>query len=417
MNNKITKGMGVLLMLPLLLAGLAGCSPENNQANSAQVQTGQKPVGVIHVQPQTMEITSELSGTLEPIEETVVSFEVGGEIQSLAFQEGDPVKAGEVVAKLNAKDYALQVQMASTSVSQAGASLSKVKNGAREQEKTQAKLAVDAKQISLDQARDDFRRMEQLYTNEAISQLEYENAKNALNLAQKDYDNAKQAYSLVVEGARSEDVALTQASYQSAVVSQNQATHVLSKTQLTSPITGTVLSKLADVGQLANAGTPVYRIGNIHQLKTILPVPDKDITTWKTGDSVSVALYGKQRTGKVSKIYPATNQQTGTIGVEVVIDNQAQDWYAGQVISAKRTLSQAAGLYVPAEAVMSRGADPFVFVIKDDKALKTPVSLGKFMNGHFEITAGLQTGDVLIVNGGDRLLDGDTVTVEGGKEE
>lgn len=218
----------------------------------------QKSVGVIQVQPQTMAIISELSGTLVPVEEAVVSFEVAGEIQSLSFQEGDQVKSGEVVAQLTAKDYALQVEMAGASVSQAGASLSKVKNGAREQEKTQAKLAVEAKQISLHQARDDFRRMEQLYKNGAISQLEYENAKNALNLSQKDYDNAQHAYSLVVEGARSEDVASTQASYQSAVVSQSQAAHVLSKTQLTSPINGTILSKLADVGQLASAGTPVY---------------------------------------------------------------------------------------------------------------------------------------------------------------
>lgn len=163
--------------------------------------------------------------------------------------------------------------------------------------------------------------MEQLYKNGAISETEFESAKNAFELADKDYAEAQETYSLVKEGARTEDISATNASYQGAMVTRDQAAATLAKTEVKAPIQGTVLAKMADVGQLASSGAPVYRIGNIQQLKTVLPVPDKDISAWKVGDEVEIRLYEDKRVGKVTTIYPATNEQTGTISVEVVIDN------------------------------------------------------------------------------------------------
>jgi len=412
-NKRITTIKTILLLSMSL--GLTGCSHAVTTAVLHQTDTNAKPVVAAPVQIKKLATVSELSGTLEPMEETTLSFEVAGEIQSMKGKEGDTVAAGEVLAQLNSTDYSLQVALAGADVSRASAALAKVRNGSREQEKLQAKAALDAKKISWEKTIKDYQRMEQLFKKGAISQVEHEHAKNALELSQKDYDATKQSYLLVVEGARAEDIASTQASYQTAVVSQSQAAHTLAKTQLKTPISGTILSKMADVGQLANAGTPVYRIGHISQLKTVLPVPDKEIAAWHAGDIVELSLYGQKRTGKVTKIYPATNQQTGTIGVEVAVDNRQQNWFAGQVVSAKRTLSQKEGIFVPTEAVMSRGSEPFVFLLKENKAVKTPVALGTFLESQMEITRGLQPGDIFIAKGGDRLLDGDFVTVEGGK--
>ncbi|MGG0792851.1 efflux RND transporter periplasmic adaptor subunit [Brevibacillus laterosporus] len=413
MNATVQKRFWILLILSLSMIVMTACSKDKE----ATVQPQEAKIVVAEaIKAKTFKEISELSGTLAPKEETTLSFEVAGEVKSLPFKEGDQVKKGDILAQLDSTDYSLQLALAEAHVYGANANLAKVKNGSRDQEVQQAKVAVDAKKIFLEKAQKDYIRMEQLYKSGAIPQTELENVKNALELAKKDFASAQQSYSLVVAGARAEDISSTQASYQGAVVGRNQAAATLAKTQIKAPITGTVLSKLVDVGQLASPGVPVYRIGNITQLKTVLPVPDRDISAWNVGDTVEFTLYEQKRTGKVSKIYPATNEQTGTISVEVVIDNAKHDWFPGQVVSAKRALSQKEGIFVQVEAVFSRGSGPFVYVIKDGKARKTPVVIGQYVDNFLEITSGLQAGDMLITKGADRLLDGDIVAVGGGKQ-
>ncbi|WP_312111750.1 efflux RND transporter periplasmic adaptor subunit [Brevibacillus reuszeri] len=413
MKSTIKKWMGLVLITSLSLLGTA-CNKDVPTEATGDAQIQSKLVKTSPIQLQKLKQISELSGTLAPIEETTISFEVPGQIKSLPLKEGDAVKKGDVLASLDSTEYALQLALANADVHGAGASLAKVKNGAREQEVQQAKVTVDAKKISLAKVQKDYQRMEQLYKNGAISQTEFEAVKHAAELAEKDVVAAAEAYALVTAGARTEDVSLTQASYQGAVVTREQASTTLAKTELKAPISGTILSKLTDVGQLASPGTPVYRIGTITQLKTVLPVPDSQIGSWKLGDVVELTLYESKRAGKVTKIYPATNELTGTISVEVVIDNTKQDWFAGQVVSVKHGTTQAKGIFVGAQSVFSRGSEPFVFVYKEGKAIKTPVTLGQFIGNQFEVTTGLSIGDQLITMGADRLLDGDAVSLKGG---
>ncbi|MCK9927315.1 biotin/lipoyl-binding protein, partial [Frankia sp. Mgl5] len=83
------------------------------------------------------------SGTLQPNEEAQVSFEVAGRVVELNRNEGDQVKQGEIIGRIDSSDYSLQLAKANTSVEQTGANLQKVNNGAREQERIQAKALQD----------------------------------------------------------------------------------------------------------------------------------------------------------------------------------------------------------------------------------------------------------------------------------
>ncbi|MTE25187.1 biotin/lipoyl-binding protein, partial [Microbacterium sp. ZXX196] len=80
-----------------------------------------KQVVVAAVKKEQAVTVTELSGTLEPLEEAVVSFEVGGRLVEMARNEGDKVKAGEVLARVNAQDYSLQVASSNAAVQQSAA--------------------------------------------------------------------------------------------------------------------------------------------------------------------------------------------------------------------------------------------------------------------------------------------------------
>ncbi|QRG67442.1 efflux RND transporter periplasmic adaptor subunit [Brevibacillus choshinensis] len=401
----------VSAMMVCLLATTACSEKEQAAAPVKEV----KQVVMETVKQEQATFVSELSGTLQPLEEAVVSFEVGGRVVELSRNEGDSVKAGDVLARVNAQDYALQVASSNAAVQQTAATMTKVNNGAREQEVIQARLMVEKATTAFKKVQDDFKRVEQLYQEKAISKSEFENAQNGLTLAEKDLQNAQQSYSLVMQGARAEDRDLSRASYNQAVVAKEVAATTLAKAQLRAPISGTIMAKLSSTGTLVSPGTPVYQVGNIDVLKVVLPVPDREISSWKEGETLSLELYGQKRDAKVVKIFPGTNQSTGTIGVEVQLANPKHDWFAGQVVKATKTMKGQEGIYVPVEAVLSRGVnDAHVFVNAGGKAVKAAVTIGQLTNDRLEIKSGLKVGDELIVKGVDRLFDGDPIEAAGG---
>jgi len=412
---KKNKWLSVLMIAGLLFT--TACSSNATEAvEQAKAET--KKVGTMVVKKEKVVRSTELAGTLQPLDEAIVSFEVGGRITELKRQEGDNVAKGEVLARVDDSDYSLQLARANAGVTQADASLDQVNNGARQQEIATAQAIVDKAKVGYQQALDNFKRSEKLYQEKAISQNDFENAQNRLIIADKDLQTAQQSYSLVVQGARPEVRDQTRAALDLAIVAKHQAALTLAKTQLKSPISGTIISKLTSAGELVSPGTPVYRIGKIDTLKVVLPVPDSEISNWREGDAVTLALYNQKREAKVSKIYPATNESTGTIGVEVIVANGKHDWFAGQVVKATKQFQGKLGIFVPVSAVISTGEPtPYVFVMKAGKAVKTPVTTGELIQNKLEILTGVKQGDQVIIKGVDRLFDGDPVELAGGSEQ
>ncbi|MFZ5644428.1 MAG: efflux RND transporter periplasmic adaptor subunit [Bacillota bacterium] len=302
---------------------------------------------------------SELSGTLQPIEDSLVSFEASGRIVEMNYKEGDTVSSGSLMARLDAAEYSVQV--------------------------AQARAGLDKAQVNYEKARDDFERMNQLFNQGALSKNDFENAQNRYIVAEKDYILAQESHSLVTGSGSGKD-------------------------GLRAPISGTVISKLSSVGQLVDTRTPVYKIGQVDNLKVVLPVPDREITKWKVGDAVSLSLYQDTREGKVTRLFPAVSQGTGAIGVEVTVSNPKHDWFPGQVVKAKYVMETKEGLFVPVEAVLNHGLEkPYVFIASVDKAVKTAVTIGDIVDNRLEILSGINQGDLVIVKGADKLFDGNSI--------
>ncbi|HJV46082.1 MAG TPA: efflux RND transporter periplasmic adaptor subunit [Bacillota bacterium] len=397
------------MLLATSLSGITGCSKATEaQKNEVQV----KSVAMTKVAKQTIDQVTEVTGTLEASDQATVSFEVAGRIVKLNKDQGQTVQAGEFLGQLEDSDYQLGVQKAATAVEQAQASLEKVDNGARPQEIEQVKIGLERAQLNSVKAQDDLKKYEALYQSGAISKDAYDNIVLKAQLAEKDLQNAQSSLSVTVEGARKEDKESTLSTYQQMLVQKAQADLSLQKTTLKSPVTGTIISKLSSEGQMTSAGSPIYQIGNIGELKVVLPVPDREVANWSVGDSVNLDLYGDKREGKVQMIYPNTNAGTGTIGVEVRINNDDHKWFAGQVVKATHQRKGAQGLFVPVEAVVSTGAKPYVFVVKDQKAAKTEVQTGQLMNNQLQILSGLSEGQTIVTKGADRLFDGDAIAAE-----
>lgn len=392
--------VGVIFTLPI------GCSRSTTTA-----QNNLSQVKVENAKSESISNVSELSGTLQPFEETTVSFEVSGKINSLKVEEGSNVNKDDILASVDSKNYELQVSQAQANVDKASAAVRQTEKGAREQQIQQAKLKVEQAETAYNQAVVDFNRNKTLFESEAITQSDYEKFQNSESVAQKDLEAAKQAYSLITEGATEEEKEQVNASYGEANSAKEQAELALSKTSLKSPINGVVISKSISKGQLISVGTPVYKIGNIDKLKVLLSVPDYEISSWKIGDNVSAKLYDDSIDGTVTNIFSATNASTGSINVEVTIDNANHKWRSGQIVTCSHDINSGKGIFLPKEAVISTGSSPYVFLLKDNKAIRTDVKIGELKNNKLEIKSGINENDSVIIEGMDRLSDNDDVKV------
>ncbi|RFU68338.1 efflux RND transporter periplasmic adaptor subunit [Peribacillus saganii] len=490
---------------------MSACSAK--QTSGVQVEKTAINVEVASVAEESLDGITNLSGKLLPYEETDVSFEVAGRIQNMDANIGDPIQAGNSLANLDPADYQLQVQQADNAIlqsqaaldssdaainsaevgigaadsgvsssnesiksaeanikaanariSSAQANLEAVNKGAREQEKAQARLAVDRAKAAYTKAKLDADRIKGLYDEGLASKKDFDDMQLVVTNAQKDVANAEQSLSLILEGATAEQrkqaassiqeaeagkeqavagkgqataakgqaisareqavaskeqaIAArgqSEAAYEQALIGKKQAELTLSKTQLKSPLTGVVLEKLISEGQMVSPGTPVYKLGRTDQLKVLLPVPDKEIKDWTAGQEVTVSLYDQKRTGKVNKIYPQTNASTGTISVEVIIPNENLEWVPGQVVRANRVTSDNKGILIPIEAVISSGNAPYVFKEVKGHAVKTEVQTGNLIDNKIHIMSGLKVGDIVVIRGGELLLDGDPLETGRGK--
>lgn len=411
----VYKKLCLIVLSGVILTSLIGCGKLTtaSQKNLSQI----KQVKVENIKSENINNVSELSGTLKPLEETTVSFEVSGRINSLNAKEGSNVNKDDILATVDSKDYELQVNEAQANVNKASAVVRQTENGAREQEIQQAELKVEQAQTAYNQAVVDLNRNKTLFEAGAITQNDYEKFQNNESTAQKDLEAVKQAYSLITEGSTEEEKEQASAAYNQANSAEEQAELALSKTSLKSPISGVVISKSISQGQLISTGTPAYTIGNIDKLKVLLAAPDYEISSWKIGDNVSAKLYDDSMDGIVTNIFAATNENTGSINVEVTIDNTDHKWHSGQMVTCSHNVEERQGLFLPKEAVISTGdSSPYVFLLKDNKAIKTNVEIGVLKNNELEIKSGVNQSDSVIVEGMDRLSDNDDVKVLGSDE-
>jgi HlyD family secretion protein len=226
------------------------------------------------------------SGKVYPEIEVKISPDISGEITELYVQEGDTVKAGQLLARIYADIYTIQRDQANFGVEQ---SRSQVGN---------AKASLEALQAQMDQAQKSYDMQLALYKDKVISKNEFNAAEAAIKSAKANYDAGVQS----IKGVS--------ASVQSAQATLNRANKDLGRTAITAPMDGVVSllnvkkgEKVA--GNSFNIGTEMLRIANMDKIEVRVDVGENDIPKVKLGDSavVTIDAYGdKKFKGVVTQI-------------------------------------------------------------------------------------------------------------------
>lgn len=249
--------------------------------------------------------TSDGSGTIECTQAQVAP-QVSGYIQTLQFDEGDEVKAGELVFKIDPKDYQLRVAEARAAALVASNQLALVLAGARTEDVEAARAKVQELRAIAEGAEADFNRIEKVFKSGSATQKQYDDARTAVEKARAAVSAAEQNLARLIAGARKEEIEVARSQYELAKAQLAKAEKALADCEVFAPMSGVVTTKVREQGEFVSAGMPVITISKLDEVWLSVYVPEPRLADIKIGQEAYVMVDGHTNlfTGKVTYVSP-----------------------------------------------------------------------------------------------------------------
>ncbi len=241
---------------------------------------------------------SEITGSIEA-EETDINVKIPGRVARMEVEEGDEVSAGQTIAVMEAENIEAKAMLAKAAVEAATAQYQKAKNGARPQQREQARNLMDQAKAGYDLAQSTYNRLERLYKEGVLAEQKLDVARTELEIGEKRYLAAKEQFEMVEEGAQREDLEAAAALVKQAEAAYAEVQTYLRDSTVTAPVAGIITSKAADQGELVSTGMPLVTICNLKNVWVMVKVRETTVNQFKIGDIVKVKVLGVS-----NRIYP-----------------------------------------------------------------------------------------------------------------
>ncbi len=313
LKNRMTLLIGLTAFL--LTVSLVLASRHSHQASEAATALTIAHQPLLIAGPGRVEPSIAGPGRVEPSSEDIkIGSELSGRLKLVKVEEGDAIHRGEVLAELENADYRAQVESARANVVAKEATLRKVNNGARRQERDAAWSSVSEAKAVMENAQAELRRRQELFSAGVVSREELDRFTREADVAKAKYQSAVEQHSLVDDRAREEDRSFAEADLQLSRAQLDEAQAKYAKTFIRSPIDGTVLRKHHRSGEsVSNSSTmpdPILTIGDRNILRVRVDVDETDVSKVRVGQKayVTADAFGKQKFwGRVVRV----GQQVG----------------------------------------------------------------------------------------------------------
>jgi RND family efflux transporter MFP subunit len=378
-KNHIARAVIVAQILMLLLA--SGCSRQNPTVTTADPDM---PVAIqaVQVQPEQVQRTVELVGTLDGEREVTVSSEVAGRVLAVRADLGDRVQQGQVLVEIDAREFALAVDRQQAALQQTLASLGLSKETDPMPDPTQTSVVRRAA-ADLTDAKVNFERAQSLLAKNVVARQVYDSAEAR-------YKGAEANYTSALEGVRN-----LIAQVENLRAQLTLARKKVADTVVRAPFGGTVRARMVEMGQYVKEQGAIMSITDTNPLKLRASIPEQWFPYVAIGAKIelTVEAYADKFLGRVARVSRTVDPQSRTLSLEAEVDNSAErlrpGLFARAVLFTSKTDSI---LRVPADAVISYYGVQKVYSIQNAQILEKVVQLGDRFGDVIEITEGLAPG-------------------------
>jgi HlyD family secretion protein len=418
----------IIFALPalLLIVGV-GLARRNQSEAQAAAEPRSIRVETITVAQQPLPNEVWASGTVQPFEQASLAPKIMSTVSAVYVREGDRVRAGQVLMRLEAKDLAAQAAAAGAAVSSARAMNEKAQAGVGLQQ-AQTKANIAAAEASRQQAEAQFRnaetelaRMNRLYEQGVIPKQKLDNVTTSYDVAKAQLNSAQQQAETAHTAAVQDQMAKREAQAASAMSSQAQANAGLSRVMLgyatlVAPFSGVVTARYVDPGDAIAPGMPALVVENDAGYHLEAAVAADNLAAIHPGMSVGLELGADKRTGsgKVTRVAPTVDAGARKAVVKVEIP-EALHPVSGDFGRMSFPAGYSQGILLPESALHDQGGIINVFVAGANRRTNMRiVRVGRKINGLAEIITGLQPGDKVIIAASAPLADDLPIEAEEG---
>lgn len=329
-----------MIVLILILFGAIKDKSKLIAANkAAEVSQEKPPVNAVTLalSPTTITDRINLPGYIEPWTRLRLMAKIKGSITEVLVNEGDRVKKGDILARIEDDDF---------------------------------RIAVERAEATFSLTKAEYSRDKSIYDKGVIPTAALDTNRTNMQKAKADYENAKL---------------------------------LLSRTTITSPMDGIIRRMDAKVGLQLSVGDPIAEILEIERMKGVIGIPESDVTAVRKLENVDLtvqALGDRIITGKKHFLSPSPETAARLYNLELEINNSGGEVLAGMFIRADIVKKRVENtLTVPFYSVISRNDEQYVYVEEEGIAKKKNVRLGIMEKWMVQVTAGLNPGDKLLIEG------------------
>jgi HlyD family secretion protein len=270
-------------------------------------------------------VVLESKGYVIAAHQILISPKVSGTVTRLTFEEGKRVKKGDVLAEIEDVDYRTDCDHAVGECELARQKLLEMEHGNRPEEIAQAKAQLQESEANLITLEADWKRMQLLREKKVATAADFDASLSKYQAMTRQIERMRFAYTLMQLGTRKEKIAQAKADLQTAESNVEKAKWKLSNCKIRSPITGTILKKNAEEGNLVNAiafsgSVSLCELADLSDLEVDLTVQERDISNVFKGQKCTVrgeAFPDRVYQGFVSRLMPIADRAKGAIPVRV----------------------------------------------------------------------------------------------------
>jgi len=367
-----------------------------------------------------------------------VNSKVTGRLAWIGVEKGDKVKEGQVLVRLEDEEFRASYEQARGAYENARAYLDELQHGSRPEEIQQAQHNLDEARATLVNDKLTLDRTRELSGAGVVSKQAMDDATARFGSDQERVNSLEKAFQLMKIGPRAEEISRAQGALTQAQGQLDYAKSQLDATIIRAPVTGTILDRTAEKGELitaqfasAAAGGPqgsVVSLADLNDLQVELDIAQADFARLspKQKGIVTTDTYpDKPYDGEIAQISPEANRQKATVQVKVQVLNPDKypeiqlrpemnatvKFLANDQKNDQKT-AQPAGAVVPTSGVRDRDGKKIVLVAYNGKAVAREIHVLSQRSDGF-LVDGLVGGENVITNGPQNLKDGDKIKIKG----
>lgn len=367
------------------------------------------------------------TGYIVPHHKIDVNSKVTGRVKAVGVEKGDHVRAGQVLVQLEDDEFQAQVQQARGQVESARAYLQELESGSRPQEIEQARNILEQARATVRDDKVTLDRTRQLAQEGIVARQQLDDAQARYDSDAQRADSLAQAYTLTKLGPRPEEIHRARGSLLQAQGQLAYAEAQLAATKIRAPLTGTILERTAEQGELITstfastaAGGPhgsVVSLADLRDLQVELDVAQDDFSKLHPRQRAIVttdAYPDRKYDGTLAEVSPEANRQKATVQVKVQIMNP-DDYLRPDMNATVQFLSDASptaetftGVLVPTKTIRMDGHRQYVLIAYQSHAVMREIHvLRQRPDGTW--VDGLTGGEQVIVGGPPSLKDGSRI--------